>query len=809
MKVFLTAFLFSISASAQAQTATLSGTITDSLSQPVKNAIVLLKSTRYMTRTNTAGAYTFLKIPYGNYIIVVQAEGKKTMEKSVTISQPEVTINFSLEESILTLNEVSINAARENNLGLDRLRSVENFGIYEGKKTEVIVVGDLTANTATNNTRQLYSKITGLNIWESDQAGLQLGIGGRGLNPNRTANFNTRQNGYDISADALGYPESYYTPPAEALEQIEIVRGAASLQYGTQFGGLLNFKFKRGPTEKKLEFTSRQSAGSWGFFGSFISLGGTVAQGKLNYYTYYQFKRGDGYRPNSAFDYHNAYASVHWKPVEKLLVIIDITKMTYQAQQAGGLTDKLFAVNPLLSLRARNWFAVDWNLAAVNLIYSFNAHTQLNIRNFGLLAQRQSLGNLERINVTDFGNNRTLINGDFKNMGSELRLLHRYTLSNKQQALLIGTRVYHGTTTAQQGDGTNGSGPDFYYLNPDNLENSDYTFPNRNYAVFAENIFDVTDKLSITPGLRFENIQTFADGYYKQRVLDAAGNVVVENTITENNSRNRSFVIGGVGVSYKASHQMEFYSNFSQNYRAINFTDLRVVNPNFIVDPDIQDEEGFTADAGIRGKLRDILNYEVTGFYISYKGKIGQILRADQPPLFIDYRFRGNISDARNIGIEGFGELLLSTLLKWKPETNWSVFANTSVIDARYINSDDTSIRNKKVEMVPPFLVRTGTTLRYKNFSATLQYAYTARHFSDATNTLRTSTAVEGEIPAYQIEDISLSYKLKHFTFEGSVNNVLNEQYFTRRAEAYPGPGIIPADGRGFYVTMQYRVGVR
>lgn len=145
------------------------------------------------------------------------------------------------------------------------LRGVENFGIYSSKKTEVVSLSNLTANVSTNNPRQIYGRVTGLNIWESDGAGLQLGIGGRGLSPNRTANFNTRQNGYDISADALGYPESYYTPPAEALDRIEIVRGAASLQYGTQFGGLLNFRFKRGPKDKKIELTSRQTGGSWGF----------------------------------------------------------------------------------------------------------------------------------------------------------------------------------------------------------------------------------------------------------------------------------------------------------------------------------------------------------------------------------------------------------------------------------------------------------------------------------------------------------------------------------------------------------------
>jgi predicted secreted protein with PEFG-CTERM motif len=96
------------------------------------------------------------------------------------------------------------------------------------------------ANLASNNARQIYNQIPGLNIYQNDDAGLQLNVGGRGLDPNRTSNFNTRQNGYDISADALGYPESYYTPPAEGLEEIQILRGASSLQYGTQFGGMMS-----------------------------------------------------------------------------------------------------------------------------------------------------------------------------------------------------------------------------------------------------------------------------------------------------------------------------------------------------------------------------------------------------------------------------------------------------------------------------------------------------------------------------------------------------------------------------------------
>ena len=121
-----------------------------------------------------------------------------------------------------------------------------------GKKNEVVLIGEVSANLASNNARQIYAQVVGLNIYDSNDAGLQLNIGGRGLDPNRTSNFNTRQNGYDISADVLGYPESYYTPPAEALKEIQVIRGAAALQYGTQFGGLVNFVMNK-PSKKSLE----------------------------------------------------------------------------------------------------------------------------------------------------------------------------------------------------------------------------------------------------------------------------------------------------------------------------------------------------------------------------------------------------------------------------------------------------------------------------------------------------------------------------------------------------------------------------
>ena len=36
----------------------------------------------------------------------------------------------------------------------------------------------------------------------------------------------------------------------------------------------------------------------------------------------------------------------------------------------------------------------------------------------------------------------------------------------------------------------------------------------------------------------------------------------------------------------------------------------------------------------------------------------------------------------------------------------------------------------------------------------------------------------------------------------GGINNLTNEKYFNRRITIYPGPGILPADGRTFTVSL-------
>ncbi|SDL37016.1 Fe(3+) dicitrate transport protein [Catalinimonas alkaloidigena] len=795
--------LFSFTA--QAQSIQLRGQVNEAATgQPLPGVEVLLQGTGHRTFTDGQGMYRLTDLPSGTYTVVAFYVGLQSASQELELTSGTYTLDFSLHELGQTLDEVEVAGVRESFAGMRRLEAVEGAAIYEAKKNEVIEVQALTANLATNNSRQLYAKVPGLNIWESDGAGLQLGIGARGLDPNRTSNFNVRQNGYDISADALGYPESYYTPPAEAIERIEVVRGAASLQYGTQFGGLLNFVLRQGPDDRKLQVTTRQTGGSFGLFNSFNSVGGTV--GKVNYYGFYQHKRRDGWRPNEGFTLDMAYGSVVYQATDRLSLTGQYTYMHYLAQQPGGLTDALYAQNPRQSIRSRNWFQVNWNLAALLLDYRITDRLKLNVRNFALLGGRDALGNLNRIDRVDDGSERNLFVDDFRNFGNETRLLYHYKLGAQPAVGLLGFRYYQGFTHRMQGNGDRGDGPTFQFLQPDNLENSDFDFPSQNVALFTEHVFNLTPHLSVTPGLRFEHIRTQSDGYYQDRVLVANPETGLAEDSTfqvpEQRDRRRSFVFAGLGVSFKQTPLLEWYGNFSQNYRAINFNDIRVVNPNQTVDPDIQDETGYNFDLGIRGTKNELFNYDVSLFYLRYNGRIGSILRTDDATYRI-YRYRTNVADSRHIGLESFAELNLLKLLRPATAHRLNLFANLSFIDARYIATDEPSIKNRQVELVPPLNFKTGLSFQRGHFKAAYQLSYTAQQYSDATNARFTPSAVEGVIPAYSVMDLSASYRYRWVTLEGSLNNLLDRHYFTRRAAGYPGPGIIPSDGRSCYVTLQ------
>jgi len=804
LKVYSTALLLVLYVSVQAQYRLSGSVASDADSSAIKDCVVYLNEGKVTAMTDSKGRFLFQDVPNGSHTLHFTSEDFQYKKVDVNIANNDRHVTVIIPPRTQILEEVTI-TDEQTSFGFTRMRAVENVGIYEAKKSEVIIPEQLVANLATNNARQVYSRVAGLNIWENDGAGLQLSIGGRGLDPNRTSNFNARQNGYDISADALGYPESYYTPPVEAIGKIQIVRGAASLQYGTQFGGLINFNMKKPVANRKLELLARQSFGSFGFYNSFTSLSGT--SNKLSYYTFFQYKRGDGWRDNSDFENHTFYSNINYAITPNTKIGFDFTQMGYLAHQPGGLSDEMFNQDPRQTNRARNWFKVNWNLFALHFDHKFSASSEFNVRVFHLSAYRYSVGfRPNRVATIDDNSERDLIKGDFNNWGAEARFLKKYTIGNIPSVVLVGTRFYNGFNHSTQGLGSTGSDANFNYIDPERFVTSDYRFPNRNFSAFAEHIFYVHEKLSVTPGVRFEYINTTAEGYYGTIYKDLAGNVIDVTRFEEERNSSREFLLAGLGVSFKPTERLELYSNLSQNYRSITFSDMRIANPSSVIDPNLKDEKGYSFDIGIRSEQTVLYNFDVSAFYLNYNNRIGEIQFYDENNRVL--RNRTNIGQAIIQGVEAYGELDL-VAFAYPSQNKWSgvLFNNVAFIHSEYKHSENAGVTGNEVEFVPNVNLKTGFRFGYKNLKASIQYSYLSSQFTDATNaTVSDASAVVGLIPEYSIIDFGISYQIKKFRIEGNMNNVADRMYFTRRATGYPGPGILPSDGRSFYITLQVKI---
>lgn len=786
---------------------TLSGTVVDAAGLSVPGVKIRNTVQQKMAKSEVDGKFsisatisdTILFTFYGYDTLILVVDQKLMKEKDLKIT---------LKTRILEFDEINITRRRLEGFDVGFLPPIKGVQITTGTNS-VIELAELSGAKSTSNPREIFAKVPGLNIWESDGAGIQIGIGGRGLSPNRAANFNTRQNGYDISADALGYPESYYTPPFEALKSIEIIRGSASLQYGTQFGGLLNFIIKDAPTNTPLEFTTRYTGGMYGYFGSFNRVAGTV--GRFSYQVYYQYKKGDGYRENSKFNQQQFFVQGAYRLTENQQLKLEYTHMDYLAKQAGGLTDLMFEEDPKQSIRNRNWFNVKWNMLALHYNWEISGKSHFNVRAFGMLSERKSLGFLEKITQSDPGGNRTMIAGEFKNYGIEARYLREYNFHKNEEvkkinlhgAFLTGFRYYKGHSTAEQGNAPDGEAADFRYLHPDNLEYSSYDFPSENIAAFAENIFFIGKKWRINAGMRYENISSASTGYYKQYVIHPSNHdTLAIYTFNDDKTVKRQVPLFGFGTSYKAGKRSSLYTNFTQNYRAINFTDIRVTNPNFTVDSLIRDEYGYTAELGFRGLIKRYFIFDIAAFYIFYGDKIGLAPKAGTI-----YKERTNIGDAQNYGTEVFAEFDFWKAFNDSTENTLSLFVNAAYINANYIQSKETSYIGKKVEYVSSYILKSGLKFKVKGWSFQIQGSYNSEQFTDATNSIEPSgDAVIGLIPSYFVFDFSGRYTFKkYFQIETGVNNFTNQQYFTRRAISYPGPGILPSDGISAYITLQYQ----
>ena len=678
-----------------------------------------------------------------------------------------------------------------------QLPEIVGTTIYAGKKNALIVLENVQGNIANNTMRQVLAKVPGIHVWESDPSGIQIGIAARGLSPNRSWEFNVRQNGYDIAADPFGYPEAYYNPQLQAVQRIEIVRGQGALQYGPQFGGMVNYILKDGnEINKPIEFETQQTIGSNGLLNSYNALGGK--RGKLHYYSFFDQRNGEGWRNNSQFYTKSGFGSITYNFTNKFSLKFELMYSHIRSQQAGGLTDVQIIQDAKQSFRNRNWFDITWMTPALILQYEINEHPRWNTKVFGTIGDRNSVGFLQSINIKDSINlatnqfNNRLVNLDkYRNYGIESRIISDYAIGKFKNTIAGGIRLYKGNTD-RLADGIGSTGSN-YDITIKGTYPKDVSFASSNAAGFIENILKFSDKLYLIPGIRYEWLEGSAAG---RNGLTTNGTAINLQNIT----RSRSFLLAGVGSEYHVTKATEFYANFSQAYRPIQFANLQAPPTTDVVDPDLKDAKGYNFDIGYRGKVKNYIQFDISGFYLKYNNRVGTITT-----LGTNYRLITNVGASISQGIESYIEFNPIRAFTNSQTTDVILFSSYAYTNATYSsNHKDANTKGKKVENAPTDIFRGGISYGYKNFLITAQLSFVSASFSDANNTIAASAnGNTGRIPSYSITDLTGSYKFsKMLQLKAGINNLLDKRYFTRRAGGYPGPGALPADGRSLFISI-------
>lgn len=707
--------------------------------------------------------------------------------------QDSITRSRSLD-SVVVISYLNQNVIRP-------LSPVQGSYIFSGKKTEVIDLAQIPADITNKTGRQVFAKIPGVFIYDMDGAGNQINIASRGLDPHRGWEFNNRKDGIITNSDMYGYPASHYSMPLESISRIEIVRGTGSLQYGAQFGGMLNYITRQGDTTRPVSFESINSIGSYNLLSTYNAIGGK--SGKFRYYAYLYKKSRDGYRDIEHTNSEAQAVILTYEPTSSLSIRAEWARSKYLYRIPGALTDSMFHADPRQATRSRNYFSPDIHVPSINLNWDISERTHLQFVLSAVLGRRNSVMFDKPTNVNDTinqatgqFNNRQIDIDRFNSYTGEVRLLHHYSTGTRSHTVAAGVQYMNNDLHRTQiGKGTTGSDYDLSLVEPG--WGRDVHLKTNNLALFAENKFELFKDFSLNLGARMELGETNLSGtvsYYPNGDLPV--------------SIKHEFPLLGISFSYRPAGTMEVYGGWSQAYHPMLFKDLIPGSLYEKVDPGIKDADGYNAELGFRGSWR-FLRWDVNGFLLRYNKRFGTLAETDNTGTF--YTYRTNIGNSLTKGAEIFiqADWLLGN------RTGLTIFTSTAFLDARYTKgviksgNANTSIDGNKVESAPNLITRNGVAVRYRKFSFSTLYSYTARSYADALNTVEPlkSTGAVGLVPSYGLLDLNATFRFsKNLELRLSLNNVLDKQYFTKRPQFYPGPGVWPSEGRNFNSTLIVRL---
>jgi Fe(3+) dicitrate transport protein len=790
--ITITLQISSLPTKAQNGLASVEGQVLDRQGAIVTGASVTLsrRSSGFeqVTRTSETGGFKFDNLIEGPYHLILSRQGFNVITREVALSAGQ---NQNLE---LVLQPASI--AEE--MAINGPRIADTPETIERIPGSIAIIDEKTLDTSRVFTfSEALRKVAGVQVRDEEGFGLRPNIGIRGLNPTRSSKVLLLEDGIPLTYAPYGDNASYYHPPIDRFESIEVLKGSGQIAYGpVTVGGVINY-ITPNPPSKPSGYVAL-TGGNRDYFNGHINYGGTWGGAGLLFD--YTRKQGEGARDNLR-------SGINDFNFKSLMGIGTRQAVTLRANYYGedsnvtysGLREDEYRADVRQNPIRNDFFYGDRYGASATHAYIFSNEVALTTNIYGSFFRRHwwrqssnssqrpndaadpQCGGMANLNTT-CGNEGRL--REYGVWGVEPRLRASYMLLGARNEIDFGVRLHFENQDRRQENGerpTSRAG----VVVEDNERKA------QAYSGFVQNRF-LIGEWAITPGVRVEYIE-----YDRTNRLANAGAGVTGST-------NVAQLVPGIGVSYNPDQKITLFAGVHRGFAPPRTEDI--INNTTGGSIDLDPELSWNYEAGFRSLLHPGVSIEAAYFRMDYANQIIPASVAGGVGAALT-----NGGETLHQGAELTARLDTGTITKSRHnlyvQTAYTYLPIARFEGARFSNVSGfttISITGNRLPYAPEHLLN--FTVGYSNPSsleALLEAVHVSNQFGDDLNTIIPSPdGQRGLIASYTIWNATANYNVETMrtTFFVTCKNLLDRTFIVDRAR-----GILPSSPRLVQGGLKFR----
>ena len=614
------------------------------------------------------------------------------------------------------------------------------------------------------STEDVLRRIAGINIKSEEESSIVANFGLRGLSASESKSL-LLEDGVPVAPGLFIGNDRYFNPRIQRVEQIEVLKGSASLRYGpSTIGGVVNYRTKT-PTDG-VNLTAR--AGSFNMQDLVLEAGATNNSEDAYVGAVVTHASSDGFM-DKGYDMQDVMVKAGTAIGDDQRVGV---KLSHHANDANisyrGLLLADYNNGATYNPAPDDYFLQDRVAFDVNHEWDISSDITLNTlaywsdvtRDYWRYNVDTAASNAAgRWVYTDAltGNNRA-----FERVGVETRLAVRHSGWGMAIDSEVGVRFMReksDDTRIRAVRASDRTGVNDRHIN--DIATS--------YAGYVQSQIHVTDDFAVTPGVRVES-------YEQERIVLSSNN---ERATTQNTEW-----LPGVGATYEMSANAQLYGGV---YRAFSPASNGVALDG-LADQNLEGERSTNYEMGIRGSQGN-LRYEVAAFYMDFTN---QVVTGNSDPNLS----QSNAGETEHSGME--------FMLAVDIGNGFSVDTNATWVPTSEFKSGE--FAGNRLPYAPELLANAALNFQQDAFLATFTAHYRGEQYGDPSNREDLPTNAAGGIwggllPAYTVFDLMTQYRFNpDVALFAAVKNIADKRYITGlRQGIYVGPE------RSFEVGIRYK----